>query len=144
MNRCEPEKLDTKAYGQMLKRILILEDGRVPARNAEDGKSKDKKKGYQEGMQKIAGGIRCWRLHGPTRIMEYRQEEKVGRQRSFTKEDGNQLREKSATHEQNFLSSWLREDVEGKKAEMERLKAEAKQEESKSGEKRGGGRRGKI
>ena len=35
-------------------------------------------------------------------------------------------------HEENFLSGWLREDVEGVKAEMQRLKEEAKQEESRS------------
>ena len=36
-------------------------------------------------------------------------------------------------HEENFLSSWLREDLEGREAEMERLSEEAKQAESKSG-----------
>ena len=37
-------------------------------------------------------------------------------------------------HEENFLSSWLREDVEGLKAEMQRLNEEAEQEESNRGE----------
>ena len=31
------------------------------------------------------------------------------------KEDGNQLRVYEALHEENFLSSWLREGVEGEK-----------------------------
>ena len=34
---------------------------------------------------------------------------------------------------ENFLSSWLREDVEGERVEMERLSEEAKQAEGKSG-----------
>ena len=52
---------------------------------------------------------------------------------ALPKEDGNQLQEYGAMREEKFLSSWLREDVEGAKAEMERLKEEAKQEENKSG-----------
>ena len=39
------------------------------------------------------------------------------------------------------ICSWLRQDVEGEKAEMKRLNEKAKQEESKSGEKGGGERR---
>ena len=51
---------------------------------------------------------------------------------ALPEEDGNQLRECRAMHEENFLSSWPREDVEERKAEMERLNEEAKQEKSKS------------
>ena len=40
-------------------------------------------------------------------------------------EDGNQLREEKAMHEENFLSSWLWEDVEGEKVEMGKLKEES-------------------
>ena len=43
------------------------------------------------------------------------------------------LREYQAMHEENFLNSWLREDVERKVEERERLNEEAKQEESKHG-----------
>ena len=34
MNRCRPEKKDTDEYGNTLKIILKLEEGRVPDRNA--------------------------------------------------------------------------------------------------------------
>ena len=44
------------------------------------------------------------------------------------KEDGTQLREYRAMHEENFLSSWLREDLEGEEAGMERLKEEGTHE----------------
>ena len=50
---------------------------------------------------------------------------------ALPEEDGNELREYKAMHEENFLSSWLLEDVEGVKAESERRK-EDKQEESKN------------
>ena len=42
MNCCKPEQVDTKEYGKMLKRIQVLEDGRVPRRR-ETGRLKDKK-----------------------------------------------------------------------------------------------------
>ena len=45
MNRCKPEKMDTKEYGKMLKRILTLEDGRVPAKNARGCKIVGQKEG---------------------------------------------------------------------------------------------------
>ena len=34
MNCCRPEQAGTKEYGKMIKRIEILEDGRVPAKEA--------------------------------------------------------------------------------------------------------------
>ena len=38
-----PEQVNTKEHGKMLKRIQLLEDGRVPAKEATHGKLKDKK-----------------------------------------------------------------------------------------------------
>ena len=34
MNCCKPEPMGTYGYGKMLKRIQVLEDGRVPAKEA--------------------------------------------------------------------------------------------------------------
>ena len=64
-------------------------------------------------------------FHGAERTAEHRQEENARRQR--------RLREYHAMHEENFLSSWMREDVEGKEEERARLNEEAEQEESKRG-----------
>ena len=58
-----------------------------------------------------------------------------GRKRCVVQKDGDQLREYKAMHEENFLSSWLREDVEGTEEEMEKMNKEAKEEESKRGNK---------
>ena len=38
MNCCKPEQVGTKEPGKMLKRIQVLEDGRVPAKKARDWK----------------------------------------------------------------------------------------------------------
>ena len=52
---------------------------------------------------------------------------------AWPKEDGDSLRQYQAMQEENFLSSWLRGDVEGKEQERKRLNEEVKPEESKSG-----------
>ena len=43
MNRCIPEKKDTKEHGKMLKNVLELGQGDVPDRNAERWKVEGKK-----------------------------------------------------------------------------------------------------
>ena len=50
MNCCKPEHVGTKEHGKMLKRIKVLEDGRIPAKEARN-RLKDKKK--EEFIQEI-------------------------------------------------------------------------------------------
>ena len=117
MGRCGTES-------EELKRVEFL------PRKREDGKLKGKKKGFLERKIGDCGmNLRSdvsW-LKKSNRILSL---EDRG---ALPEEDGNQLRECRAMHEENFLSSWPREDVEERKAEMERLNEEAKQEKSKSG-----------
>ena len=68
----------------------------------------------------LAKNVTGWKINGQKRV----------HRSVLPGEDGNQLRKK-AMREDILLSSWLREDVEKAKAEMEMLKEEAKQEESK-------------
>ena len=45
MNCCKPEPMGTQGHGKMLKRIQILEGGRIPAKEAkklEDRRTKEK------------------------------------------------------------------------------------------------------
>ena len=46
MNCCKPMQVHTKEYGKMLKRFQILEDGRVPAKDAKN-----------EGLKGQRGGL---------------------------------------------------------------------------------------
>ena len=57
-------------------------------------------------------------------LWKHRPKETVGRQRSLAQ----RLREYQAMHEESFLSSWLREDVEYTKGERENMNKEAKEE----------------
>ena len=49
MNCCMPVQVGTRELGKMLKRIQILEDGRVPAKDAKNLRIEGKK---LEGIQK--------------------------------------------------------------------------------------------
>ena len=45
MNCCKPVQVGTMEHGNMLKRVEILEDGRVPAKEAKNGRLKGKRGG---------------------------------------------------------------------------------------------------
>ena len=36
MNCCRPEQMDTEEFGKMVRRVQILEEGRVPAKEAKN------------------------------------------------------------------------------------------------------------
>ena len=44
INCCRPEQMDTKEFGKMVKRIQILEEGRVPAKEAKNWRIEGEKK----------------------------------------------------------------------------------------------------
>ena len=94
----------------------------------EDGKLKGRTEWSPGRNQKGFGKSLRWeRFHGAERTAEHRQKESA-----FLREDGDLLREYQAMHEEDILSSWLREDVEGKE-ERERMNKGATEEESKRG-----------
>ena len=54
MNCCKPEQVGTKEYGKMLKRIQVLEDGRILAREARNfSHRRTKEENCKKGIQKI-------------------------------------------------------------------------------------------
>ena len=57
---------------------------------------------------------------------------------ALPKEDGHLVREYKGTHEEHFLISWLREDLENMEERMKDMDKKAREEESRSGKKRGG------
>ena len=44
LNYCRPDQVDTKEHDKMLKRIQILEDGRVPVKETKDWNVQGKKR----------------------------------------------------------------------------------------------------
>ena len=123
MIRCKTVKIDPTTHGTMENRILVLEVQRVPAKNARGWKIEGhKKKGHQEGMPKRFGESLAWEVSWLRKgYATSPKREKKEERGALPKEDGDLLRGYQAMHEENFLSSWLRENVEGEEEERERL-----------------------
>ena len=121
--------MDTQQYGQRFQRLLMLADGRVSARNARGWKLEGRKEespgnNVRNCLRKdgiITRSERKWLREeledggfvlqkkvlwniAHTRVLEGRG--------AVPKEDGDLFREYQAMREENFLSSWLREDVQ--------------------------------
>ena len=69
--------------------------------------------------------------------MEHRQKREFLEDRgALLEEEGDLIKNHKAMHEDNFLSGWLREYVEGKVEEEEEMRRRTKVEETKSGRRR--------
>ena len=55
LNRCKPEPMGTQEYAKMLKRVQVLEDGGVPAKEARSWRIEGKKR--EELQEKSARGF---------------------------------------------------------------------------------------
>ena len=102
----------------MFKRIPILEDGIVSL--PKTGRSKDKR-GELPGrnVEDCQMSLR-WEVHGTENVYGISPETKMLQDRgALPKEEGDVVRAHKAMHEENFLSSWLWDDVEGKEERTE-------------------------
>ena len=116
INCCKPEPMCTQGCGKMLKRIHILEDGRVLGKEARSWRIEgQKRKKYQSlpnkfEMEGFIAQNGLWNLVG----------EKVLRESGkLPEEEGDVIGEYKAMHEEIFLSSWLREIWERERRTVE-------------------------
>ena len=117
-----------------MKIIQILEEGRVPTKEAKNWRIEGKKK------ERIAGKVyqrlaNKFEMEGSMaqKGMRNLAKEKIMKERGeLPNEVGDAVREYKAIHEENFWSSWLRKEERGK--EEKTARAEKKEEER--GEKR--------
>ena len=78
-------------------------------------------------MQKVSGRVSGGRFHGALIATERRPKRGCSKTEELCPETKETCSVKfQAMHEENFLSSWLRKDVEGEEEERERLNKEAK------------------
>ena len=123
-----------KEKGKMLKRIQVLEDGGVPAKEARswciEGQRRMTGKEYQwllnrfemEGFMAHKG---LWNLAG---------EEMLRDRGALPKEECDFIREHRTMHEENILSSWLREEETEKEEVILETGKETEEERVKRGE----------
>ena len=114
MNICHPEEKGTKEWSKMLRRMLLLEEAKVPAKAAKDwpveGKkvqitteeSKRLKREFEEDGQ-IMARKGLWNMAKRRKMME---------RRAIPDEMGDNVRECLTMGEEVRLSSWLRKEEE--------------------------------
>ena len=134
MNCCKPEHVGTEWCGKMLKRIQILEDGRVRAKEAKNWKVEGQKRRIARKEYR-----RLWNEFEMGGFMAQKGLWNLARQRKCCRTEVHCLRKRShcervqGMHEENFLSSWLREDMEGKEERRMKAGKETRDEVSKTG-----------
>ena len=89
VNCYKPEQVGTKEYGKMLKRIQILEDGRVPTKEARNWKIEGQNtKIVRKEYKILLIGFRDGRIHGANRSMESRKRKMLQDRGALPKEVG--------------------------------------------------------
>ena len=126
--------MGTKEYGTMLERIKILEDGRVPAKEAEDWKIEGRKKRItRKEYKRLINDFELEGLRAQKGLWNLAREKILQKRGAIPKEECDVIREYNAMHEENFLSSWLRADLVEKEERRKKVKERVKEEEGKNG-----------
>ena len=112
LNCCRPEQVGTKEYGKMIKRIQILEGGRIPAKHAKDWKIEGTKRRItRKENRRLSNEFEMEGLMSQKGLWNLARERRLRERGAMPKEEGDVIREYNAMHDENFLSSWLREDL---------------------------------
>ena len=129
LNCCKPEQEGTKGRDKMIKRIQILEDGRVPAKEAKDWKIEGKKRRItRKEFERLINEFELEGLMAQKGLWNLAREKRLQERGAMPEEECDVIREYNATHEDNFLSSWLRDLVE-KEERRKKVKERAREEE---------------
>ena len=115
MNCCKPEQVGTKQYGKMLKRIQVLEEGSVPAKEARNWKIQgQERRTSRKECQRLLNKFEMEGFMAQKGLWNLDREKMLQDRGALPEEEGDIVREYKAKHEDIFLSSWLREDLVGK------------------------------
>ena len=84
MNSCKQEQVGTQEYGKMLKRVHILEDGRVPAKEAKDWKIEGQKRRItRKEYRKLRNKSELEGLMAQKRVVESCERKRITGERCF-------------------------------------------------------------
>ena len=118
---CKPEQVGTKEYGKMLERVQILGDGRVPAKEARNWKIEGQKRRItRKEYRKLWNEFEAEGFKAQKGLWNVAREKLLQDRGALPEEEGDIVREYRAMREENFLSSWLREDVVGTERSKDR------------------------
>ena len=122
----------------MLKRIQILEDGRVPAKEVKDWMIEGKKRRItRKEFQRLINDFELEGLIALKGLWNLAREKRLQERGAMPEEKGDVIREYNAMHEENFFKQPT-EGRSGRKAGKKKVKERVREEERKKGEKKGG------
>ena len=105
MNSCEPEHVGTKEHGNMQKRIQVLEDGRVPAKEARNWKIEGKKRRItSKEYRRLWNEFETGAFMARKGLWNVAREKMLQDRDALPKEEGDTVREYKAMQEDNLLS----------------------------------------
>ena len=108
MNCRRPERMGTKEVGKMVKRIQTLEEGRVPAKEANTWRIEVKKERIaRKEHQRLVNKFEMEGLMAQKDLWNLAKEKIMKERGELPNEEGDAVREFEAMHEENFWSSWL-------------------------------------
>ena len=123
MNCCKPEHVGTKEHGKMLKRFQVLEDGSVPAKEAKNWRIERRRRRITgKEYRTLLNEFEVEGLMAQTGLWNLAREKRLQDRGALPSEEGGVNRKYNAMHEENFLSSWLKEDLVGKEEGKEEVK----------------------
>ena len=133
VNCSKPDQVSTKEHGNMLKRIQILEDDRVLAKEANNWKIDGQRRRItRKAYQRLWKNGRFFMLK---RTMIFLKKHKPLRDRgALPREEGDAIREFEAMHEENIMG-WLREDWKSKTKEDKEVREDEERKEKRGTEK---------
>ena len=135
MNCCRPEQMDTKEFGKMMKRVQILEEGRIPATEATNWRVEgEKKRSTRKECERLLNNFEMEGLRAQQGLWNLAKVKIMKERGELPHDEVDVVREYKAMHEADFWSSWLSEDEKSK----EERKAEAEGKGEEEGEKRKG------
>ena len=125
MNCCRPEQRDTKEFGKMVKGFQILEEGRVPTKEAKNWRIEgDKKRIKRIEFQRILNKFEMESFMAQKGLWNFPREKILVERGALLKQESDAIREYKAMNEEISLSSWLREGGREKEERMVELSNE--------------------
>ena len=136
INCCMPEPMGNKEFGKMVKGSQTLEEGRVPAKEAKNWIIEGEKKRITRlENRRLSNNFEMEGLMAQTGLWKMAKGKIIKERGEFLNEEGDVVKELKAVHEEDYWSSWLREDERGKE-ERKAITEKEKKEEKGRGERR--------
>ena len=125
--------MGTKEFSKMMKRIQILEEGRVPATDAKNWRIEcEKERITRTEYKRLSSNFEMEGFMAQKGLWNLAKEKIMKERGELPNGEGDAVREYKATHEENFWSSWLREEERGTEERM----AKTEKNEEEKGDKR--------